>query len=53
MSKGLAQGPFMVARVGFEPATFRMEVAKVTTEPPRPTFCVSRALYSRKKMLIS
>jgi len=25
MSEGLSQGPYMVARVGFEPATFRVQ----------------------------
>ena len=34
MSEGLAQGPDMVARVVFEPATLRMPDTKPTTEPP-------------------
>jgi len=32
MSEGLAQGPYVAARVGFEPATFRTQ----GTELPRP-----------------
>ena len=34
-SAGLAQGPY-VARVGFEPATMRMQGTELTTEPPHP-----------------
>ena len=37
MSEGLAQGPYVVAGVGFEPATLRTEGTKFTTEPPCPT----------------
>ena len=33
----LAQGPYVAARVGFEPATLRMKGIKPTTEPRRPT----------------
>jgi len=36
MSEGLAQGPYVVARVGFEPATLWRQGPKLTTEPPRP-----------------
>ena len=32
----LAQGPFVTARVGFEPATFRTQGTELTTEPSRP-----------------
>jgi len=35
MSEGLAQGSYMAARVGFKPATLRMQGTKLTTEPPR------------------
>ena len=35
MSVGLAQGPYMAARVGFEPAILRTQGIKVTTEPKR------------------
>ena len=34
---GLAQGPYAVAGVGFEPATLRMQGTEFTTEPPCPT----------------
>jgi len=36
-SEGLAQGPYVAAGVGFEPATFQTEGAELTPEPPRPT----------------
>ena len=32
--EGLAQGPYVVARVGFEPPTFLAQVTEPTTEPP-------------------
>ena len=35
MSEGLAQGPYVAARVGFEPTTFRTQDIELTTEPPR------------------
>ena len=37
VSKGLAQGPYVAAGVGFEPATLRTEGAEFTPEPPRPS----------------
>ena len=37
MSEGLAQGSYVVARVGFGPATFRTQATEPTTEPPCPT----------------
>src|SRR6218665_1318946 len=37
VSKGFAQGPYMAAGVGFEPATLRMQGTELTTEPPGPT----------------
>src|SRR6218665_397275 len=36
-SERLAQFLYMVARVGFEHATFRMQCTKPTTEPPCPS----------------
>ena len=39
MSEGLAQGPYGVVRVGFEPATLGTQGTKLTTEPP-PTSVV-------------
>src|SRR6218665_4089065 len=39
-SEGLGQGPYMAARVGFEPATFRTEGTELPTEPPSPKFRV-------------
>ena len=36
MSKGLAQGPYVAARVRFEPATLRTQGTELTTEPPCP-----------------
>ena len=37
MSEGLAQGDYVAARVGFEPATHRTQSTERTTKPPRPT----------------
>jgi len=37
-SEGLAQGPYVVARVGFKPATLRTEGTELNTEPPRLTW---------------
>ena len=37
-SEGLAQGPYVVARVWFEPATLRMQGRELTTEPLRPSY---------------
>ena len=37
MSEGLAQGPYVAARVGFEPMTLRTKGDESTNEPPRPT----------------
>ena len=36
-SEGLAQGPYVAARVGFKPANLRTKGNKSTNEPPRPT----------------
>ena len=35
-SEGLAQGPYVAARAGFEPTTFQMKGSESTSEPPRP-----------------
>ena len=35
VSQGLAQGPYVAARAGFEPATLRTRVDESTSEPPR------------------
>ena len=37
MSEGLAQGSYMAAKVGFEPATFRTQGTDLTTEPHNDT----------------
>ena len=34
--KGLAQGPYMAARVGVEPTSLRLKVIVSTKAPPRP-----------------
>src|SRR6218665_1368488 len=34
MSERLTQGPYMAARMGFEPATLRTQGTKLTTQPP-------------------
>ena len=33
----VAQGPYLAARAGFEPATLRTQRTEPATEPPRPT----------------
>ena len=38
VSKGLAQGPYVGARVGVEPTTLRLRVIDLTNAPPRPTY---------------
>ena len=35
----LAQGPYVAARVGFEPATLRTKDDESTNEPLSPTIC--------------
>ena len=37
MSEGLAQGPYVAARVEFEPATLQTQSTEPTTEPPCPS----------------
>ena len=36
-SEGLAQGPYVAARAGFEPTTLRSKGIDSTNVPPRPT----------------
>ena len=36
-SDGLAQGPYVAAKAGFEPATLWTKGVESTNEPPRPT----------------
>ena len=36
MSEGLAENPYLAARVELEPATVRMQGNESTTEPPGP-----------------
>ena len=35
--EGLAQGPYMAARAGFDPATLRTKGVDSTNAPPSPT----------------
>jgi len=44
VSEGLAQGNYVAARVGFEPATFQTEGTEPHTEPPRPATLVGSVL---------
>ena len=37
MSEGLAQGPYVAARVEFEPVTLWTQGTELTTVSPRPT----------------
>jgi len=52
MTKGLAKGPYVAARVGFEPATFQTQGTKPKTEPPRPK-CIQSALAHTKLNVIT
>jgi len=36
VSIGLAQGPYVAARAGFETMTLRLRVIDLTNAPPRP-----------------
>src|SRR6218665_2987342 len=36
--KGLAQGPYVAARAGVEPTTYRLRVIASTNAPPRPKY---------------
>ena len=38
LSEGLAQGPYIAARAGFEPVTLRTYGTELTIEPPRPPY---------------
>ena len=40
-SEGLAQGPYVATRAGFEPATLRTKGDESTNEPPLPVYCYS------------
>jgi len=51
MSEGLAQGPYMVAKVGFEPATLQTQGTELTTEPPCPTCSERRKLFHQNNFL--
>ena len=44
VSEGLAQGSYVVAGVGFEPATLRAQGTELTTEPPCPTISYTASL---------
>jgi len=44
VSEGLAQGPYVAARVGFKSVTLRTEGVELITEPPRPTHYASFGL---------
>ena len=37
VSEGLVEGPYVVARAGVEPMTFRTKGVDSTKAPPRPT----------------
>ena len=50
MSEGLAQGPFVVAGVGFEPATLWTQGSELTTDPPRPTRATKKLLLKSSVM---
>ena len=41
VSEGLAQGPYVAARVGVEPMTLRMKGVDSTKAPPRSTMSLN------------
>ena len=43
VGKGLAQGPYVTARVGVEPKTLRLKVIDSTKAPSRPNLLYNRA----------
>src|SRR6218665_3629611 len=45
--KGLAQGPYMAARAGFEPTTLRSNGVASTNAPPCPTTMIVCMLFPR------
>src|SRR6218665_1370625 len=45
VSERLAQGPYVAASVGFEPATHWMQFTELTTEPPHPPMCLYWELF--------
>ena len=40
VSERLTQSPYVAARMGFEPATFRTQGTELTTEPLHPTLII-------------
>ena len=46
-SEGLEQDPYVVDRVGFEPATLRTKGVESTNEPLRPTSTVDVVFYGQ------
>ena len=46
VSEGLAQGPYMVARVEFKPATLQTKGVESTNEPPRPQLYITKKIGS-------
>ena len=44
VSEGLAQGPYVAARAGFEPEILRTKGDESTNESPRPTIYVHHLL---------
>ena len=51
VSKGLALGPYVAARVGVEPTTLRLRVIDLTNAPPRSTMTYEKELLSLFKIL--
>ena len=46
MKEGLAQGPYVAARAGFEPTTLRWKGIDSTNAPPRPTLMIYESCYT-------
>ena len=47
--EGLAQGPYVAARAGFEPTTLLAKGDESTNEPPCPTIVYSEAVVCRNR----
>jgi len=48
VSEGLAQGPYVAARAGFEPATIRTRDDESTNEPPCPHRWTGKQTYTNR-----
>ena len=52
VSEGLAQGPYVAARMGLEPTTLRTKRIESTKVPPRPTFLWLMVFFYLQNILV-